>query len=320
GRAHALHADRRLALAPLHVAGETRAAHEPLNPLAANAHALLVQIEMHPPRAVAAAAAAVDRPDPLAQPGIDERSLRQWPTLPSVKTRAGDAEHPAHERDRVVNLLRRDETEALHRVSLSFAKKAAAFFKPSRSWRSTRTSRRNARNSSRSSLVRPARSPASIPAWRTHRRSDSEETPKFRAISFSERPLARYSSTASRRNSGRVRPLVVRSPWHGGRSSLPGRTLPTKRTGVHENGGTPTRHGAWAGLGVGALVGILFPPSILVSGALGAGAGGLVGHFWRGMSRGDMKDVGEALDAGEVALVVVGESKVEEALAKELKR
>src|SRR5262249_52990405 len=202
GRAHALHADRRLALAPLHVAGETRAAHEPLNPLAANAHALLVQIEMHPPRAVAAAAAAVDRPDPLAQPGIDERSLRQWPTLPSVKTRAGDAEHPAHERDRVVDLLRRDQTEALHRVSLSFAKKAAAFFKTSRSWRSTRTSRRNARNSSRSSLVRPARSPASIPAWRTHRRSDSEETPKFRAISFSERPLARYSSTASRRNSG----------------------------------------------------------------------------------------------------------------------
>ena len=83
---------------------------------------------------------------------------------------------------------------------------------------------------------------------------------------------------------------------------------------------TTTRHGAWAGLGVGALVGILFPPSILVSGAIGAGAGGLVGHFWRGMSRGDMKDVGEALDAGEVALVVVGESKVEEALAKELKR
>src|SRR5262249_52990404 len=37
----------------------------------------------------------------------------------------------------------------------------------------------------------------------------------------------------------RVRLLEVRSPWHGGRSSLPGRTLPTKRSGVHENGGTP---------------------------------------------------------------------------------
>src|SRR5262245_66623467 len=57
GRAHALHADRRLALAPLHVAGETRAAHQPLNPLAADPQPLVAQIEMHPPRAVAVAAA-----------------------------------------------------------------------------------------------------------------------------------------------------------------------------------------------------------------------------------------------------------------------
>ena len=37
---------------------------------------------------------------------------------------------------------------------------------------------------------------------RTHTRSDSLETPRSRAISLSVRPLRRYSSTASRRNSG----------------------------------------------------------------------------------------------------------------------
>lgn len=72
----------------------------------------------------------------------------------------------------------------------------------------------------------------------------------------------------------------------------------------------PTQHGAWTGAAVGALVGILFPPSIIGAGVVGAGAGGLIGHLWRGMSRSDMKELGEALDAGEAALVVVGRSRV----------
>jgi predicted phosphoribosyltransferase len=38
------------------------------------------------------------------------------------------------------------------------------------------------------------------------------------------------------------------------------------------------------------------------------------------MSRADLRDLGEALDEGEAALVVVGEDKLEEALNKELKR
>lgn len=82
----------------------------------------------------------------------------------------------------------------------------------------------------------------------------------------------------------------------------------------------PTQHGAWSGLAVGALVGILFPPSILAGGVVGAAAGGLIGHFWRGMSRGDMKEVGDALDEGEASLVVIGESKIEEAVKREIKR
>jgi uncharacterized membrane protein len=78
----------------------------------------------------------------------------------------------------------------------------------------------------------------------------------------------------------------------------------------------PTQHGAWTGLGVGALVGILFPPTILASGVVGAATGGLVGHFWHGMSRSDMREVGTLLDDGQAALVVIGVSKIEAEVAK----
>lgn len=78
----------------------------------------------------------------------------------------------------------------------------------------------------------------------------------------------------------------------------------------------PTQHGAWTGIGVGALVGILFPPSIIGSAIVGGTAGGVVGHLWRGMSRGDLKDLGEALDEGNAALIVMGESRIGEQLEK----
>ncbi|WCB93988.1 hypothetical protein DSM104299_02716 [Baekduia alba] len=82
----------------------------------------------------------------------------------------------------------------------------------------------------------------------------------------------------------------------------------------------PTQHGAWTGIGVGALVGILFPPSIIGTAIVGGAAGGVVGHLWHGMSRGDVKELGEALDAGEAALVVVGRDQLEETLDRELRR
>jgi uncharacterized membrane protein len=88
---------------------------------------------------------------------------------------------------------------------------------------------------------------------------------------------------------------------------------------VHKHEKT-TQRGAWTGLGVGALVGILFPPSILGSGIVGATAGGLVGHFWRGMSRSDVKEIGELLDDGEAGLVVIGTSNVEKQVTKALGR
>ena len=77
-----------------------------------------------------------------------------------------------------------------------------------------------------------------------------------------------------------------------------------------------TRHGAWGGAAVGAVVGILFPPSLIAGAAVGAAAGGIGGHVWRGMSRSDVKELGDVIDDGQAALVIVGESKVEQAVEK----
>ena len=77
-----------------------------------------------------------------------------------------------------------------------------------------------------------------------------------------------------------------------------------------------TRHGAWGGAAVGAVVGILFPPSIIGTALVGAAVGGVGGHLWRGMSRSDIKEFGEIIDAGQAALIIVGESKLEQAVAK----
>ena len=82
----------------------------------------------------------------------------------------------------------------------------------------------------------------------------------------------------------------------------------------------PTQHGAWTGIAVGALAGILFPPSLIGGAIVGGAAGGVAGHLWRGMSRGDLKDLGEALDEGQAAVIVVGESKIDEQIEKATKR
>ena len=75
-----------------------------------------------------------------------------------------------------------------------------------------------------------------------------------------------------------------------------------------------TRHWAWGG----AVVGIMFPPSIIAaaSAAVGTAVGGVDGHLWRGMSRADVREFGEIIDPGQAALVIVGDSKLQQAADK----
>jgi uncharacterized membrane protein len=89
----------------------------------------------------------------------------------------------------------------------------------------------------------------------------------------------------------------------------------------------PTRRGAWAGLGVGLAVGALaalFPAvaigGALVSGGVGAGLGAVAGHVAGGLSRSDLKDLGELLDVGESGLVVVSAVDLEGAVEQEVRR
>ena len=81
----------------------------------------------------------------------------------------------------------------------------------------------------------------------------------------------------------------------------------------------PTQHGGWAGLAIGAVLGLIWP-SVLVGGLVGAGLGALIGHFEGGMSRADLKEIGEMLDESEAALIVVGEATIERAVEEETKR
>ena len=92
---------------------------------------------------------------------------------------------------------------------------------------------------------------------------------------------------------------------------------------------TPTRVGGVLGGGVGLATGLviaIFPAAAIGAGLLaattagGAVLGAVAGHAAAGMSRSDLKDLGEQLDAGDAGLVVVGasdlESKIDAAMKK----
>jgi uncharacterized membrane protein len=76
----------------------------------------------------------------------------------------------------------------------------------------------------------------------------------------------------------------------------------------------PTQHGAWTGVGVGALIGLVFPPGMIVTAAAGGLAGGLIAHLEKGMSRKQVKDIGDHLESGQAALVVIGPGLLKEVL------
>src|SRR3954447_4373303 len=110
-------------------------------------------------------------------------------------------------------------------------------------------------------------------------------------------------------------------------------SAPTRaRRGSSEKHETPTRVGGVLGGGMGLATGLvvaLFPFAAVGGGLLvGTSAGGAIlgavaGHAAAGMSRHDLKELGEHLDAGEAGLVVVALSdmgaKVEHAMKRSAK-
>jgi uncharacterized membrane protein len=82
----------------------------------------------------------------------------------------------------------------------------------------------------------------------------------------------------------------------------------------------PTQHGAWGGVAVGAAVGIIAAPAVIPAALIGGIIGGVGGHLKKGISRGDAKELGDLIEAGEATLLVIGESRLEEELDKDLTR
>ena len=90
---------------------------------------------------------------------------------------------------------------------------------------------------------------------------------------------------------------------------------------VHENKDeTATRHGAWWGVAAGAAIGVIFPPAVLGAAAVGGVVGGVTGHLAKGMSRAQAKQLGDFIDPGQAGLVIVGESKVQDAIQNAVTR
>ena len=92
---------------------------------------------------------------------------------------------------------------------------------------------------------------------------------------------------------------------------------------------TPTRVGGVLGGGVGLATGLvvaLFPFAAIGGGLLaatttgGAVLGAVAGHAAAGMSRHDLKELGEQLDAGQAGLVVVGVSDMGAKIERAMRR
>ncbi len=66
-----------------------------------------------------------------------------------------------------------------------------------------------------------------------------------------------------------------------------------------------TEYSAIAGTVIGGLFGLIYPPIILVTAAAGLGVARATAHLWHGVSRKDVADMGEVLDAGEGAILVL---------------
>lgn len=100
----------------------------------------------------------------------------------------------------------------------------------------------------------------------------------------------------------------------------------TKIVSKHE---TPTRVGGVLGGGVGLATGLvvaLFPFAAVGGGLLAATTGGgailgaVAGHAAAGMSRHDLKELGETLDTGQAGLVVVAVSDMGAKVERAMKR
>jgi uncharacterized membrane protein len=89
---------------------------------------------------------------------------------------------------------------------------------------------------------------------------------------------------------------------------------------IHDTDATSRGKGLKIGAAVGVAVGLIFPVTILAGALVGGGAGLLGGHLSKGLKRGDIKELGDTLDAGEAGIVLVAIVTPDEGIDRFLKR
>src|SRR5262245_18783437 len=166
-------------------------AHQARHTLAADLDLLLDQVLPDPRAAIALPAPLKRRSDQDTKASILLGMGRLRPCLPSVEPARRHSQRPALNPDRDGPL----RVDALKPHAWIFAKKAAAFFRISRSMRSSRFSLRNRESSSRSAVVSPVLPfDRSALACLTHDANDDSVRSSCRATA----PTVRFSSRTSR--------------------------------------------------------------------------------------------------------------------------
>ena len=83
---------------------------------------------------------------------------------------------------------------------------------------------------------------------------------------------------------------------------------PDGKVKVLDTTSTTRGTGAKWGLAIGAAVGLLFPPALIISAVEGAGIGAIAGNLSKGWFKGDVKRVADALQPGQAGVVAVAEA------------
>jgi uncharacterized membrane protein len=88
---------------------------------------------------------------------------------------------------------------------------------------------------------------------------------------------------------------------------------------IHETKEVTTAKGATRGAIVAGVLGLIYPPSLIASVLVGGGVGGLWGKLRdTGIKTGDMKEIAEKQQPGEVALIVLTEPESVPAIEHEM--
>ena len=89
---------------------------------------------------------------------------------------------------------------------------------------------------------------------------------------------------------------------------------------IKETAELTPKKGALGGVLAGGILAIVFPPSILAMGAIGAAAGAALGHFTdQGFKNNLLKEIGEELPRGGSAIIAVIEERWAEEFAEVVK-